>query len=138
MGFPDILSFPLSHPGPYERNMGAMIVELLRLFHGRVPDAESAAHVSELVMAPARWSAAHEVFNELRRRCLIAIEAMDQVRAAQYAFEELCCTAMYNATSADDPFDPSSPFFVAGAALRLARAVDLPVEQIVAVLASTA
>jgi hypothetical protein len=118
--------------------MGRIILEILRLFHGRVPDAQSAAVVTELAMAPNRWTAAHAVFDEIRRCNLAAIEAKDAVRCAQYGFEELCCQAMYNAaTSARDEFDPSTPFFVAGAALELARAVGVPVEVIASVLAPT-
>jgi hypothetical protein len=77
--------------------------------------------------SPARWSAAHALFSAIRRRSL------DDASGDQ--FEELCCKALYNATSPRDSFDPSSPFSVAGAALRLARAVGVPVEEVAAVLA---
>ncbi len=63
----------------------------------------------------------HKVFDEIRRRALAAAKAGDDVRCDQYCFEELCCKAMYNAVSPRDPFDPSSPFSVAGAALRRGR-----------------
>jgi hypothetical protein len=116
--------------------MGQTIAGLLRLFHGRVPDAESAARVAELAATPDRWSAGHAVFREVRRRCLAAVQAKDRARSTQYGFEELCCKALYNATGPDDPFDPSSPFSVAGAAVRLARAVGVPVEEVADVLAS--
>jgi hypothetical protein len=135
MAFPDIHTFPVAHPGKYERNMGRTIAGLLRLYHGRVPDPESAVRVGELAAAPDRWSAGHAVFREVRRRCLAAVEAKDSVRCRQYGFEELCCKALYNATSPRDPFDPSSPFSVAGAAVRLARAVGVPVEAVADVLA---
>ena len=110
MAFPDLRTYPLSHPGPYERNMGACIAGLLRLFRGRVPDSESAERVLELATEPGRRSAGHKVFDEIRRRALAAAKAGDDVRCDQYCFEELCCKAMYNAVSPRDPFDPSSPF----------------------------
>ncbi len=135
MAFPDLLSYPQSYPGPYEQNMGVTITRLLRLFQGRVPDVESAARVAELAMAPDRWSAGHAVFDEVRRRALMAIKVRDSLRCNQYGFEELCCKSLYNATEPRDPFDPSSPFSVAGAAVRLAQAVGVPVEEVADVLA---
>jgi hypothetical protein len=116
--------------------MGRTIAELLRLFRDRIADAESAARVAELAATPDRWLAAHALFREIRSRCLAAVKAKDRARSGQYCFEELCCKAMYNATGPKDPFDPSSSFSVAGAAVRLARTVGVPVEEIADVLAA--
>lgn len=132
--FPDIHSHPVAHPGPYERNMGRTIAGLLGLFRERMPDAETVVRVAELAAHPERWSAAHAMFRVIRRRSLDDASG-DQLRGLQYGFEELCCKALYNATSPRDSFDPSSPFSVAGAALRLARAVGVSVEEVAAVLA---
>lgn len=123
----------MSRSGPYERQMGQSIVRLLHLFDARVPDAQSHARVLELVATPARWSAGHAVFNELRRR-LLAVEAGDMARQWQYAFEESCCQAIYNSTCPPDPFDPSAAFFIAGQALGLAGMVGLPAEAVAGVL----
>jgi hypothetical protein len=130
--FPDIQAFPKSHPGPYERGMGRTIAALLRLFRDRVLDRESAAKVAELADTPDRWSAAHAVFDEIRQRLLDASE--DAPEAVQYAFEEVCCKSLYNATAAPDPFDASSPFFVAPAAFRLAEELNCPIESVVEAL----
>ncbi len=135
MPFPDIHTFPEDHPGPYERQMGGMIVALLRAFVHHVPDSESNAHVTELAVMPTRWHAGHALFNEVRHRLLAATQAKDWLRELQYHFEESCCQAMYNATDPVDPFDPGSAFFVAPLALGLARETGLPVEVIVEVLA---
>jgi hypothetical protein len=67
-------------------------------------------------------------------RLLKASKAKDLPREWQYAFEESCCKAMYNATTPRDEFDPSSPFFVAGEAIGLARSVGIEVEQVANVL----
>ena len=115
--------------------MGKVIGRLLDLFNDRMPDAECAAHVAELAATPERWSAGHAVFDEVRGRMLAVIKDKDDIRSRQYGFEEACCQALYNATAADDPFDPSAPFFVAPAAFRLARAVGLPAEAVVNVFA---
>jgi hypothetical protein len=135
VGFPDIRQFTESHPGPYEQQMGGIIAGLLRLFSGRVPDAESNARVLELANTPGRWSAGHKVFDEVRTRLLRAMKASDRVRCAQYDFEESCLQALYNATEPPDPFDPGSAFFVACAAFGLARAAGVPVDAVVTVLA---
>jgi len=136
MAFPDIHACPVGQPNPYERNMGVVIKELLRLFHDHVPDTENATAVLELASTQQHWSAAHGVFDEIRTRLNAASTANDETRAMQYVFEELCCKAMYNATDANDPFAPSAPFFVACAAIRLAQSVGLPTDSVVAVLAS--
>ena len=133
VAFPDIHTFPLSDPGPYEWQMGELIAGLLRAFVARVPDAESNARVLELAETPGRWSAGHAVFDELRGRLLAASRAGDEARECQYALEESCCQAMYNANSPPDPFDPGSAFFVAPQALVLARVVGVPIAEVVAV-----
>jgi hypothetical protein len=135
VAFPDIQTFPECHPGPYECQMGGIITRLLRVFAGRVPDAESHARVAELVADPARWSAGHAAFDEVRRRLLVAMKGKDTSREGQHHFEESCCQAVYNAADPRDPFDPSSEFFVVPQALGLARVVGVPVAEVVAALA---
>jgi hypothetical protein len=136
VGFPNINKFPESHPGPYERQMGGYIVGLLRVFAGRVPDAESHARVAELAATPGRWSAGHAVFDEVRDRLLAAMDRGDELRAGQYSFEESCCQAVYNATDPPDAFDPSSAFFVVAQAMGLARSVGVPLDAVAQVLSS--
>jgi hypothetical protein len=133
VGFPDIHRFPVNHPGPYELSMGRRIAGLLRLFQGHVPDAESSARVLELASTPDRWSAAHAVFDEVRRR-LLKINHSGRPDEWQYHFEESCCKALYNSSGPSDEFDPSSAFFVPVQALGLAPAVGVSVEAVVAVL----
>ena len=111
--------------------MGKMIVNLLELFKGRVPDAESNRCVLELAKVPERWSAGHAVFDEIRRRLA------GGPLPAQYYFEESCCQALYNASEPLDSFDPSSAFFVAPFALIRAPLVDVPLEAVATVLTKT-
>ena len=135
VGFPNIDEFREGHPGPYELQMGRYIVGLLRVFAGRMPDAESHSRVAELAATPSRWSAAHAVFDEVRRRLLASMNQGDGLRPVQYAFVESCCQAIYNATSPRDPFDPSSAFFVVAQALGLAPLVGLPLDAVAAAFA---
>jgi hypothetical protein len=118
--------------------MGAVISKLLCLFRVHAPDAESNKFVLKLANAPEHWSAGHAVFDEVRRRLLVALENHDRPRELQYHFEESCSQALYNATDPPDPFDCTSAFFVAGHALSLARVVGVPVEDVIGVLSPNA
>jgi hypothetical protein len=91
--------------------------------------------LAELASQPARWSAGHAVFDEVRRRLLAAICAQDRAREWQYHFQESCCQALYNATEPTDPFHPGSAFFVAPQALGLAQEVGVRDAVVAAVLA---
>jgi hypothetical protein len=110
--------------------MGASIAKLLQLFHGKVPDAESNSRVLELAVTPAKWSAAHALFDVVRTRYLVATKANDDVRSAQYEFEESCLEALYNESSPSNPFDSVSPYWVVPSAVGLARAIEMPVEDV--------
>jgi hypothetical protein len=123
MTFPVIPNAEWEHerPGPYERQMGDVIRRLLEVFADRVPDHESNAAIRLLASNMNQWRSAHQFFDEIRRRNRAG--STDQDRLAQYAFEETCAQAMYNATDPDDPFDPSACFFVVPAAITLARRV---------------
>lgn len=137
MPFPDLQSFPRSEVGPYEKQMGETIAGLLTLFRKQAPDAESSERVHELVANPSRWSGGHAVFDEVRRRFLQVERSDDSIRQAQYLFEESCCQAVFNATSPQAPFDPGSPFFVAGLALDFAKIMGVPTEEVVHCLSPT-
>lgn len=137
MAFPDIHAFPACDPNPNDRNMAELIAKLLALFKDRVPDPECHQAVTELVRTPERWSAGHKVFDEVRDRALAAIKSKDSLRCAQYGLEEIVLKSLYNASDPIDPFDSDSPFHVAGAAIRLARATGLPLESVAEVLAPT-
>lgn len=138
MAFTNIHRFPESQPGPYERQMGRYIVALLRVFAGRLPDAESHLCIAELAANPSHWSAGHALFDEVRHRLLAAMKDGDLIRSGQYSLEESCCQAMYNATEPPDPFDPSSAFFVGVRALGLARLVVVSLDAVAGVFTSNA
>lgn len=67
----------------------------------------------------------------------IAIESKDLDLQTQYYFEESCLQAMYNATRPGDSFDPSAPFWIAGQAIKLARIVGTPIEDVLHIIAPT-
>src|SRR5262249_12762012 len=84
----------------------------------------------------------HDLFDLIRDRLLAATgdagrphvppDRVDRARVRQYAFEELCLKTLYNETQLRDRFDPSSPFFVAEFAIRLARAIGVPAPDVLA------
>ncbi len=113
--FPDFSDprWATSKPGPYECQMARHIAAILDGVGGRVPDKESSQVLKQLCVLHTQWRAGHAVFDELRTRLN---RTSDRVSHWQYTFEEACAQALYNATEPDDPFDPSSPFFVTPAA----------------------
>lgn len=116
-------------PSPYGRQVGASIVALLRLFQDKVPDQLSARQVLNMALSND-WSCAYEARSTVRNRLLLATEAKDSVRAAQYWFEESCLETLYNDTQPDCPFDSISPYWVVPHAINLARQLSIPFDEV--------
>jgi hypothetical protein len=131
------------HRMGYEVEMQSTILALLRLFRERARDAQTSAWVIELVADQDKWPGA--LFDLIRNRRLEATgdagrpaaqpEQEDRARVLQYAFEELCLKTVFNETDTEYPFDACSPFWVAGSAVQLARALQVPVEAVIALIA---
>lgn len=119
MTFPSLDSFEPTRVGAYELQMGRQIEAVLAALAPFSRDRESNAAVLALLRAPERWKAGHTYFCEVRDRLLLARE--QGTSDNQYWFEEACCQAVYNATNPQDPFDPSSAYFVVPFALTLAQ-----------------
>src|SRR5262245_60337060 len=114
------------------------MLALLRLFRSRVPDSESNEQVTALAADERKWSEAHDLFDRVRERNLMAIESGDTIRECQYCFEEVCLQSLYNETDTNTPFDACSPYWVIKNALVLAQAVGVPVIDVVTVVAPIA
>jgi hypothetical protein len=115
--------------------MQEVILALLQLFHRRAPDPETNAWVITLATDRNNWPGAHDFVSRIRRRGPLNAKVFkegDSVRCSQYTFEGLCLKTLYNETHPRNPFDPSSPFFVAEFAIRLARAIGVPVPDVLA------
>lgn len=126
----------------YEVEMQSTILALLRLFRERARDSQTNAWVIELVADQDKWPRAHDLFDLIRNRLLevtgdadTAPVQVDPARVLQYAFEELCLKAVFNETDTEYPFDACSPFWVAGSAVQLARALRVPAEAVIALIA---
>jgi hypothetical protein len=128
----------------YEVGMQSAIIALLRLFRERARDPETNAWVIDLVAKRDKWPRAHDLFDLVRKRLLLAtqdgerplpMEQVDHAKACQYKSEEDCLKAIFNETDTRIPFDSCSPFWVAGSAIHLARALGVPISAVIAVIA---
>lgn len=112
-----------------------MIIEeiklLLDLFESKVPDKDSNRLVWKFCDEKQRWIKAHGLHSTLRDRNLKAIKQGDKVKEAQYYFEEVVAKTLFNLTRSSAPFDPDSPYWVIKNALTLAKALEIPAEQVV-------
>jgi hypothetical protein len=111
------------------------IIALLELFEGHVPDRETNTWVNRLARDPNKWSRAHDVFGQVRRRNLVAINLKDLIRECQYCFEEVCLKSLYNETDTVARFDSDSPYWVIKNAIVLARAVGVSLDDVVKIVA---
>jgi hypothetical protein len=111
------------------------IVALLRLFQAHVPDPETNAWVLGLAADRAKWPDAHRMFTLIRSRTLAASAVGDRRRECQYLFEETCLKSLYNETPAADPFDADSPHWITKCAISLARQLEIPVRDLLTVIA---
>jgi len=111
------------------------ILALLRLFEGHAPDPEAHGWVGDIVAHEKRWPEAHDIFDRVRSRTLEAIERKDRVRACQYYFNEVCLQSVFNQTNTDVPFDPDAPHWIIKNAFQYARAVGIPDDAVIAIVA---
>lgn len=116
-----------------------MIVEeiklLLDLFENEVPDRDSNRLVKKFCEDKARWYKAHGLHSTLRDRNLKAIKQGNKAKECQYCFEEVIAKTLYNLTRSSAPFDPDSPYWVIKNALTLAKALEIPSEKVIEIVA---
>ena len=108
---------------------------LLDLFEERVPDKETNRLMWRLCDENHRWVEGHDVHSKLRGRNLIAIEQGNKIKECQYCFEEVIAKTLFNFTDTGMPFDPDSPYWVIKNALSLAKALKIPSEKVVEIVA---
>ncbi len=116
-----------------------MIVEeiklLLDLFLEEVPDRESNRLVWKFCDEKHRWIKAHGLHDTLRDRNLKAIKQNNHIKECQYCFEEVIAKTLFNLTRSEAPFDPDSPYWVIKNALTLAKALGIPAEKVIEIVA---
>ena len=102
------------------------IRSLLDLFLASCPDRETLQQLRHMVDHEEEWIHAHELFDRIRDKTLVAERAGDQAAACQYLFEEACAQSLYNLSDCVDPFDEDSPYYIIPHALSLARSQSIP------------
>ena len=107
---------------------------LIALFVAHAPDPASLEELDRLVREKARWPKAHGIHSNIRSKTVAAERRDDAAAAAQYWFEEACAKTIYNLTNSSAPFDPDSPYWVVPRALRLARALGLNRDLVLAIV----
>jgi len=103
---------------------------LLDLFEPHVPDKESNRLVWKFCEEKHRWVKAHGLHSTIRDRTVKAINNSNQIREAQYCFEEAIAKTLFNLTRSEAPFDPDSPYWIIKNALKLAKLLNLPTEKV--------
>jgi hypothetical protein len=131
-------------PGWHPPKMYRQIAALLRLFRGQVPDRQTNAWVTKFATSRDRWPKSLDLAARIRDRLLRAANEgpyhahaaeKDPVKVLQYGFEELCIKTLHNETDTSMRYDSCSPYWIVGSAIQLARAVNIPVEKVLAVVA---
>jgi hypothetical protein len=92
---------------------------LLQMFAATSPDRTTLDVLVEIIEEPRRWTSAHGLFDQIRRKGLSLKNAASL--CAQYRFEEACAKTLYNLSGTSAPFDPESPYWIVPRALEVAR-----------------
>src|SRR5262245_12160674 len=97
------------------------IEQLLELFSSRCAERGTWDELTRMVRNHRTWAQAHDLFDRIRDKTLVAERAGDRALATQYLFEEICAKTLYNMSGEPAPFDPDSPYWVVPIALAMAR-----------------
>ncbi|MFN4097013.1 MAG: hypothetical protein ACK4GG_09615 [Sphingomonas sp.] len=98
---------------------------LFDVFEPLCDDKQSLQALRAMASNKGRWRDAHGLFQGIRQKTLAAERRGDELRLAQYAFEEICAKTLYNLSRAPAPFDPDSAFWVLPLAIRLGARLGL-------------
>lgn len=93
--------------------------DLFDVFEPLCDDAESLQALSAMASNLGRWRDANMLFQGIRQKTLAAEKEGDELRLAQYAFEEICAKTLYNLSGSPAPFDADSAFWVIPLATQL-------------------
>ena len=107
---------------------------LVDLFLISSTDRETLSKLRHMLDHEEEWIQAHDLFDRIRRKTLMARRADDQDAECQYCFEEICAKSLYNLSERDYPFDEDSPYWIVPNALSLGRARGLPDKLIIDII----
>ena len=109
--------------------------DLVDLFLAKCTEKSTMEELKELLSSQDRWIEAHALFDRIRSKTLGAKKQNNGLLLSQCSFEEICAKTMFNLTDTDAPFDADSPYFVIPIALSFARALGIPDEEVIRIVA---
>jgi hypothetical protein len=102
------------------------LTDLVALFSARSLDSSTLQEIAALVSDEEHWGSAHDLFQRIRAKVLMAERSNSEAASAQYRFEEACAKTLYNLSGHKAPFDADAPYWIVPTALALAKIVGLP------------
>jgi hypothetical protein len=121
-------------------NAGGRMVDdmkrLVWLFAPRCVDRRTMDELERMLADEERWTGAHDLFDRIRKKTLVASRDGNQTLEAQYCFEEVCSKVLFNLTDPGAPFDEDSPYWIAPNAFALARALKIDDSDVLEIVAA--
>ncbi|MEM1108355.1 MAG: hypothetical protein AAGH99_06660 [Planctomycetota bacterium] len=121
--------------------MQSEVLKLLDYFQSHVEDQSMNEQVSALISDRGRWPKAKGLFDQVRVKLLKKQNNSMRSRSSEeshYLFLEVCLKTFYNETHTSAPYDSCSPYWIIKNALVLARALELPSDSVVDLVAPSA
>jgi hypothetical protein len=121
-------------------NYGGKVLDdmagLIRLLAPHCEDRTTIDALASMLSDHRSWSKAHDLFDKIRTKTLVAERAGDRKLTSQYLFEEICAKTLFNLSHSNAPFDPDSPYWIIPNALSFGRLVGVPDAQVIKVIAA--
>ena len=105
--------------------------KLIEIFAARSPDRGTLDELHRMIGDRGTWHRAHDVFQRIRSKTLVAEKRGDRKMEAQFCFEEACAKTLYNLTGRPAPFDADSPYWIVPNAFVTARHFEIDEREIV-------
>jgi len=112
------------------------MADLIWLLAPHCEDRLTIDELSSMVADHRKWAGAHDLFNRIRNKTLIAERSKNQKHNCQHLFEEICAKTLYNLSGSSAPFDADSPYWIIPNALAFARRVGVDDSQVIKVVAA--
>ena len=109
---------------------------LIRLLLPHCADRTTIDALGQMLTDHKTWPKAHDLFNKIRAKTLVAERSGNRNAECQYLFEEICAKTLYNLSHSSAPFDPDSPYWIIPNALAFARKVGVTDAQVIEVVAA--
>jgi hypothetical protein len=121
-------------------NRGGRIVDdmkrLVSLFAALCSERRTLDELAHMLMDDKQWTKAHDLFDRIRAKTLVADRNRDRTLAIQYSFEEICAKTLYNLSYSSAPFDADSPYWIVPNAFALARTLKIDDSRVLAIVAT--